>query len=804
MSHWVNGMDGCDKMVRILFALLLATWFAGTAYAAAPARITAQLEQHLQKLEPDKEVAIIVRFSGKANLREFSNALPSERRPQIIRALQAKAALSEKPLVDFLKRKPVRRIKSLWLINGLALTVPVRLVEPLRRGFGVESISLDGMLAAPPPAIGSAATPEWNLAMLGAPQLWQQGITGQGVVVATLDTGVDANHPEIGPRWRGGDNSWFDPSGEYASPGDSHGHGTQTMGLIIGGDAGGTAIGIAPGAQWIAAKIFDSSGNASYSNIHLAFQWLLDPDGNPAVDDAPDVVSNAWGLADAVGVCEPEFQADIEVLRAAGIAVAASAGNAGPSSSSSLSPANYPQVLSVGAVDETGTVASFSSRGPSACDGTIFPSVVAPGVNVLTSDLTFGGLISDAYIHVNGTSFAVPQVAGGMVLLKSAIPQATSSEIESVVAGNTVDIGAIGPDNNTGNGLVDLVAAYTQLQQLTQAGNLQFSAENYSVLENGIQVAITVSRVGGSYGGVSVDYYSVSGTALDDIDYTPVTGTLDFADGETSRSVSIAIHDDALVEGDETLSLHLGTVSGGASPGWPDTAVLTIIDDESLPPADADGDGYSADIDCNDADPAIHPGAAEIKHDGIDQDCNGYDLTIDLIHVEYKPWGDKLIVEAGSALAGRADLNLDGYGPMFWSATRGTWLLTVKGVGGNPGTVSVSGIEGSVQASSCKDSGPGVYPGAPEIKHDGIDQDCNGYDLTIDIIAAEYKPWGDKLIAEATSALGHNAELQLDGYGPMFWNASRGTWLLTVKPVGGNPGSITVRGIEGAELAPVN
>ena len=789
-------------MARALFALLFATMMAGAANAA-PARISSELEQRLQVLSPDNDVAVIIRFAGRPDLRAFRDFAPAQRRANIIRVLQRNATQSERPLRNFLRGQPARKLKSLWLINGFGVKLPARLVKGLRKLPGVESISLDATLAVPAPAAASTAPPEWNLNMLGAPQLWQQGFTGQGVVVASLDTGVDALHPDIGPKWRGGANSWYDPNGEHATPYDANGHGTQTMGLMVGGDSGGTAIGVAPGAQWIAAKIFNDAGTTTYSTIHLAFQWLLDPDGNPAVDDAPDVVNNSWGLVNAAGVCDLEFQADIDALRAAGIAVAVSAGNAGPAPASSLSAANYAQVLAVGAVDEFSTVPNFSSRGPSACDGTIFPSVAAPGVNVHTADLTFNGLIPDAYTNVTGTSFSVAQVAGGMALLKSAVTQSTASEIEAVLASSSVDIDAIGADNSSGHGLVDLVAAHTQLQQLTLPGSLQFSSENYSVREDGSQISITVKRVGGSSGAVNVDYSTADGSALGTLDYTPVMGTLSFADGEMSHTFTIPILDDALLEGDESLSLHLGMVSGGAILGWPDTAVLTIRDNESPTSVDADADGYTADIDCNDADYGVHPGAAEIKHDGIDQDCNGYDLTIDILHVDYKPYGDKLVVEATSTLAGDAQLQLQGYGLMYWNAARGTWLLTVKGVGGNPGTLTVSGIEGAVQAGSCKDSGPGVYPGAPEIKHDGIDQDCNGYDLTIDIIRADYKPWGDKLVAEATSALGYHAHLQLDGFGPMYWDATRGTWLLTVKGVGGKPATLSVSGLEGREQIPV-
>ena len=90
--------------------------------------------------------------------------------------------------------------------------------------------------------------------------------------------------------WRGGSNSWYDPYGQHpAVPTDMSGHGTWTMGVMVGGDAGGTSLGVAPEAQWISVKIFNDQGGATATAIHLGFQWLLDPDGDPATPDAPDV-----------------------------------------------------------------------------------------------------------------------------------------------------------------------------------------------------------------------------------------------------------------------------------------------------------------------------------------------------------------------------------------------------------------------------------------------------------------------------------------------------------------------------------
>ncbi len=295
--------------------------------------------------------------------------------------------------------------------------------------------------------------PEWNLDAIRAPDYWSLGHTGAGVVVATLDTGVDASHPDLASRFRGGANSWFDPYGQYAAPHDGIGHGTQVMGLIVGGDAGGTSIGVAPGAQWIAAKIFDSSGSASSSGIHQAFQWVLDPDGNPATDDSADVVNNSWGFPQLAGECYLEYETDIEVLKAANIAVVFSGGNRGPYASSSESPANNPEGFGVGAVDDFDAIAYFSSRGPSACDGSIFPEVVAPGVNVRTTDL------ASSYVDATGTSAAAPHVAGAMALLRGAYPDASVEELEQALESSALDLGDIDPDNDYGYGLIDVLAA---------------------------------------------------------------------------------------------------------------------------------------------------------------------------------------------------------------------------------------------------------------------------------------------------------------------------------------------------------
>jgi hypothetical protein len=127
-----------------------------------------------------------------------------------------------------------------------------------------------------------------------------------------------------------------------------------------------------------------------------------------------------------------------------------------------MEPANDPGSLSVGAVDSSLRVLRTSSRGPSACDGGIYPKLAAPGKDVLTAGLT-SGTPSAPYAFSTGTSFAAPHVAGAMAVLKSAFPGATMAEIESALSDGALDLGDSGADNKTGAGLIDVVGAYTLL-----------------------------------------------------------------------------------------------------------------------------------------------------------------------------------------------------------------------------------------------------------------------------------------------------------------------------------------------------
>jgi subtilisin family serine protease len=262
--------------------------------------------------------------------------------------------------------------------------------------------------------------------MIGADKVWNEfSVRGKGIVVGESDTGVDVNHPALKESYRGNaggdDYNWFDPWNGKPSPYDEGGHGTYTLGTILGKNG----IGIAPDATWFAcANLVRNLANPA---LYLdCMQFMLAPfpqRGNPFADGDPtraaDVLNNSWGCPELEG-CDPNtLLAAANNLRAAGIFVVASAGNDGPFCNTVDAPLSlYDSVFSVGAIDRFGNVADFSSRGPVTADGSgrMKPDIVAPGVGVLSS------LPGGMYGSNSGTSIAGPHVAGAVALLWSADP----------------------------------------------------------------------------------------------------------------------------------------------------------------------------------------------------------------------------------------------------------------------------------------------------------------------------------------------------------------------------------------------
>lgn len=330
---------------------------------------------------------------------------------------------------------------------------------------------------APGPFSASDGGVQWNIAMIGADKVWQEfGVQGEGIVVGQSDSGVDGNHPAIAKQYRGfntgGDYNWFDPWDGTTSPNDEGGHGTHTMGTILGSNG----IGVAPKAQWIGCVNLDR--NLANPALYLdCMQFMLAPfplGGDPFLDGDPTraahVMNNSWGCPEIEG-CDPNaLLIAADNLRYAGIFVVVSTGNDGPNCETVVSPLSlYDSVFSVGAVDSLGNMADFSSRGPVTVDGSerVKPDIVAPGVDI------FSSMPGGTYGSNSGTSMAGPHVAGVVALIWSAQPEligdidATEQLIIDTAQPFTGDT-SLGcftgdtPSNAYGFGVVDVYEAVKQ------------------------------------------------------------------------------------------------------------------------------------------------------------------------------------------------------------------------------------------------------------------------------------------------------------------------------------------------------
>jgi len=451
-------------LVFILAVSVLATQNHASAGAAvwrvdaSPVKIDSRLSASLSQLQQGETITVIVTLQQQADLSRLRRSNRAARLKAVIQALQSTSNATQGPLTKLLTSKKdhgrVKRFEPLWVFNGFSVTATSDVIDELSRHPDVSSISSDDLQIVP----AAYSSPEPNISLVNAPALWSQGFSGQGIVVANMDTGVDSNHPDLSARWRGGGNSWFDPYGQHpVTPADLNGHGTWTMGVMVGGQAGGTTVGVAPDAQWIAVKIFNDAGSSTATAIHQGFQWLLNPDGNLNTADAPQVVNNSWTYS-STG-CYLDFELDLQSLRAAGILPIFAAGNGGPYTNTSYSPANNPSAFAVGAINNSSQIYGYSSRGPTTCGGSSgpYPEIVAPGVNVNTTDLY------NSYYTATGTSLAAPHVAGGLALLLSAHPDLAAADQERALINSAVDLGASGPDDVYGYGRLDLLSAFNWL-----------------------------------------------------------------------------------------------------------------------------------------------------------------------------------------------------------------------------------------------------------------------------------------------------------------------------------------------------
>jgi len=470
---------------------LLFFVFLLTSSLFAQVEVSTRLMRALQNSSPTDYIKGFVYLRDQVDIEALDQQLYAEnatlehRAFTVITTLQNKAQSSQQNLINYFEERYAQRevfgYKSFWIANMILIEAKSSVFYELMNSMEVAQMDLDAELKLDKPTVvehnvESTESVEPGVKIINADKLWAMGITGQGRLVMGIDTGVDPTHPAINHKWRGNtvpaSQAWFDPGGGSTTPNDCDGHGTHTIGTMAGrSTTTADTVGVAIDAQWIAAKTICSSPHTS--NSVAAFQWAMNPDGNPStITDMPDAIGNSWYDPNVSNECTGIYKTTLDAVEASGIAVVFSAGNSGPSASTITKPKNISttevNVFAIGAIDgvqylggNNNPIASFSSRGPSVCGGTgsflIKPEVSAPGNNVRSS-YPGGG-----YSTLSGTSMAAPHVVGAIALLKQYAPTLTGAQIKMALYNTAKDLGTAGEDNTYGMGLIDLYAAFLTL-----------------------------------------------------------------------------------------------------------------------------------------------------------------------------------------------------------------------------------------------------------------------------------------------------------------------------------------------------
>ena len=396
-----------------LVLFLVISIFPMNLFAKTDSSYLDKIEKSLQIVPASKEVEFIVTLKAEADLTKVK---PED----VVDTLRDTSEKSQENLISFIERKvkdgDISEYNSFFIINSIYIKGKAELIEKIARRSDVESIRLNHTIISDKEenikhknTLAEAGVP-WNLESIQADRVTK---TGKDIVVGIIDSGVNANHPELQDALLpGGFKDFVEPTN--TEPIDETGHGTHVAGTILG-----RTIGIAKDAKLIVARVFNKEGEADDNGLLAAGEWIL--------EKKPQVVNNSWG-----GNRDDSFYDDIvKKWKAAGIVPIFSAGNTGSYNAggegSIGSPASLEDSFSVGALTKDDKLAKFSLRGPSKLTNKFKPEISAPGVNIFSADYKGG------YVLKTGTSMAAPHVSGAVALILEANRNLTVDKVEEIL-----------------------------------------------------------------------------------------------------------------------------------------------------------------------------------------------------------------------------------------------------------------------------------------------------------------------------------------------------------------------------------
>ncbi|MDP8205444.1 MAG: S8 family serine peptidase [Candidatus Electryonea clarkiae] len=477
------------KKVTVFTIILVLSIAITIPSFAEQNRISSPLLEKMTDIENGELLPVVVLMSERPDinvLRDLVKNLPRKERAKVV--LDEIVSLAEETqyeLLEYLEfesdRGSVQDIHSLRTINGIAIKAAANVIHNISRRDDIDRVIYDPPRNVFFDEMGTQAGNEldeltWGVEQINAEAVWEAGYTGEGVLVAVLDTGVNYNHPDLEDHlWDGGDdypNHGYDFGTDDNDPLDTYGHGTHVAGTVCGDGENGTETGVAPDATLMCVKVGYGTGQEDQASVWEAHEFCIEQE--------VDITTMSMGWMPAWDPDRTAWRETYDVLDAAGIVNFVAAGNERGilPPNSCRTPGNVPSpwehpdeegegerggVISVGATDSEDNFATFSSRGPCEWEdvddyndwplgdddpGLLRPDIAAPGVDVVSTSMALG------YTSMSGTSMATPHMAGVACLMLSKNPELLPEEIDELLQETALDLGDDGKDNDYGAGRV--------------------------------------------------------------------------------------------------------------------------------------------------------------------------------------------------------------------------------------------------------------------------------------------------------------------------------------------------------------
>lgn len=470
----------------------------------AQAVIDPLLSEEMARRNDDEKINVIVIMKSqydRAQMNRQANyfATRSERREFVVNELKAFAEATQFDLrrsLDEMRRNDMTTEPTvLWMANALGLSANKAAIADLARRNDIEIIGYDierNWIPDGEEATPASATREItpNVTQVGANQVWDLGYTGEGIVVAVIDTGVNYNHLDVADHlWDGGTefpHHGFDVYNNDNDPMDDHGHGSHCSGTVLGDGTAGSQTGMAPDATLMCVKCLNANGGGGATPISAGIQW--------AVEHGCDLFSMSLGISNSTIAERTLLRQTCVAALDAGVVAAIAAGNEGnqmwqaPIPNNVRVPGSCPPPymdevqgenpgdltcsVCIGAVNYNDAAANFTSRGPVTWTNTEFgdypydpgiglirPDVCAPGVDI--KSLNYQS--NTGYTLMSGTSMATPCAAGCMALMLSKDPNLMPADVCRILEETAVRL-AEGKSNTFGFGRIDVLAAVEAIQ----------------------------------------------------------------------------------------------------------------------------------------------------------------------------------------------------------------------------------------------------------------------------------------------------------------------------------------------------